>query len=57
VLLYAITRGILETFRGDSSRGFLIPGILSTSQFIGFLAAAAAVGMLVYLSRRRRAAA
>jgi phosphatidylglycerol---prolipoprotein diacylglyceryl transferase len=57
VLLYAITRGILETFRGDSSRGFLIPGILSTSQFIGLLAAAAAVGMLVYLSRRRRAAA
>jgi phosphatidylglycerol:prolipoprotein diacylglycerol transferase len=57
VLLYAITRGILETFRGDSARGFLIPGILSTSQFIGLLAAAAAVGMLVYLSRRRRAAA
>jgi phosphatidylglycerol:prolipoprotein diacylglycerol transferase len=57
VLLYAITRGILETFRGDSSRGFLIPGVLSTSQFIGLVAAAAAVGMLVYLSRRRRAAA
>jgi phosphatidylglycerol---prolipoprotein diacylglyceryl transferase len=57
VLLYAITRGILETFRGDSVRGFLIPGVLSTSQFIGLLAAAAAGGMLVYLSRRRRAAA
>jgi phosphatidylglycerol---prolipoprotein diacylglyceryl transferase len=57
VLLYAITRGILETFRGDSIRGFLVPGVLSTSQFIGLLAAASAVGMLVYLSRRRRAAA
>jgi phosphatidylglycerol:prolipoprotein diacylglycerol transferase len=57
VLLYAITRGILETFRGDSVRGFLIPGTLSTSQFIGLVAAAAAVGMLVYLSRQRRAAA
>src|SRR5688572_15820734 len=57
VLLYSITLGILETFRGDSARGFLIPGLLSTSQFIGLLAAAAAVGMLVYLSRRRRAAA
>jgi phosphatidylglycerol---prolipoprotein diacylglyceryl transferase len=56
VLLYAITRGILETFRGDSVRGFLIPGVLSTSQFIGLVAAAAAVGMLVYLSRRRRTA-
>jgi len=57
VLLYAITRGILETFRGDSVRGFLIPGVLSTSQFIGLLAVAAAVGMLIYLSRRRSAAA
>ncbi|MDQ5857465.1 MAG: prolipoprotein diacylglyceryl transferase [Acidobacteriota bacterium] len=57
VLLYAITRGILETLRGDSIRGFLVPGVLSTSQFIGLLAAVAAVGMLVYLSRRRRAAA
>jgi len=57
VLLYAITRGILETFRGDSSRGFLVPGLLSTSQFIGLIAAATAVGMLVFLSRRRRAAA
>ena len=57
VLLYAITRGILETFRGDSIRGFLVPGVLSTSQFIGLLAAASATGMLVYLSRRRRAAA
>lgn len=57
VLLYAITRGLLETFRGDSVRGFLIPGVLSTSQFIGLVAAAAAIGMLVFLSRRRRAAA
>jgi phosphatidylglycerol:prolipoprotein diacylglycerol transferase len=57
VLLYAITRGVLEAFRGDSVRGFLIPGVISTSQFIGLVAAAAAVGMLVYLSRRRRAAA
>jgi phosphatidylglycerol:prolipoprotein diacylglycerol transferase len=57
VLLYAITRGLIENFRGDSVRGFLIPGILSTSQFIGLVAAAAAVGMLVFLSRRRRAEA
>jgi phosphatidylglycerol:prolipoprotein diacylglycerol transferase len=57
VLLYAITRGLIENFRGDSVRGFLIPGVLSTSQFIGLVAAAAAVGMLVFLSRRRRAEA
>jgi len=57
VLLYAITRGILETFRGDSIRGFLIPGVLSTSQFIGLVGVAAAVGMLIYLSRRASAPA
>ena len=57
ILLYAITRGLIENFRGDSVRGFLIPGVLSTSQFIGLIAAAAAVGMLVFLSRRRRAEA
>ena len=57
ILLYAITRGLIENFRGDSVRGFLVPGVLSTSQFIGLIGAAAAVGMLVFLSRRRRAEA
>ncbi len=57
VLLYAITRGVLETWRGDLVRGFVIPGILSTSQFIGLLTAALAGGMLFYLSRRSRATA
>lgn len=57
VLLYAITRGIVETWRGDFVRGFVIPDVLSTSQFIGLLTSALAVGMLVYLSRRHRAEA
>jgi phosphatidylglycerol:prolipoprotein diacylglycerol transferase len=55
ILLYAITRGILEIWRGDLVRGFLIPGILSTSQFIGLLAAILAGSMLLYLSRRSQA--
>jgi phosphatidylglycerol:prolipoprotein diacylglycerol transferase len=54
VLLYAITRGILEIWRGDLVRGFVIPGVLSTSQFIGLLAACLAAGMLFFLSRRER---
>ena len=57
VLLYAITRGIIENWRGDLVRGFVIPDILSTSQFIGILLAALAIGMLVFLSRRSRAEA
>ncbi|HYR46255.1 MAG TPA: prolipoprotein diacylglyceryl transferase [Thermoanaerobaculia bacterium] len=57
VLLYAITRGILEVWRGDLVRGFIIPGILSTSQFIGLLAALTSLAMLFYFSRRSRAEA
>ena len=57
VLLYAITRGVLEIFRGDLVRGFVIPGVLSTSQFIGLVAALASVGMMFVLSRRSRATA
>jgi phosphatidylglycerol:prolipoprotein diacylglycerol transferase len=34
---YSIIRSIVEVFRGDSIRGFVIPGILSTSQFISVL--------------------
>jgi phosphatidylglycerol:prolipoprotein diacylglycerol transferase len=54
LLLYAITRGVLEIWRGDLVRGFVIPGILSTSQFIGILVAIASAAMLFVLSRRQR---
>jgi phosphatidylglycerol:prolipoprotein diacylglycerol transferase len=57
VLLYSITRGILEVWRGDLVRGFVIPGLLSTSQFIGLLTAIASLAMLFFLSRRSRAEA
>jgi len=57
ILLYAISRGILEIWRGDFVRGFVIPGVLSTSQFIGLIAALLAAGMLFYLARRSRAEA
>ncbi len=53
VLLYSISRGVLEIWRGDLVRGFVIPGLLSTSQFIGLLGAMIAVGMMVYLSRKQ----
>ena len=56
LLLYSITRGILEIWRGDLVRGFVIPGVLSTSQFIGILVALASAAMLAWLSRRNRLA-
>src|SRR5471030_2145484 len=48
MLLYAISRFIIEFFRGDE-RGNV--GIFSSSQFISILLAPLAVAMLVYLSR------
>jgi phosphatidylglycerol---prolipoprotein diacylglyceryl transferase len=50
ILLYAISRFIVEIFRGDP-RGNV--GIFSTSQFISVLLAPLAIAMLVYLSRAR----
>ena len=38
ILLYAIGRSIVEIYRGDSIRGFVIDPYLSTSQFISILA-------------------
>ena len=49
MLLYAISRFIIEFYRGDE-RGTV--GIFSTSQFISILLAPLAVIMLVYLARQ-----
>jgi len=49
MLLYAISRFIIEFYRGDD-RGTV--GMFSTSQFISLLLAPLAIAMLVYLSRR-----
>src|SRR5438094_2256509 len=48
ILLYAISRYIIEIFRGDP-RGSV--GIFSTSQFISIILAPLAIAMLVYLAR------
>jgi phosphatidylglycerol---prolipoprotein diacylglyceryl transferase len=48
MLLYAVSRFIIEFFRGDD-RGNV--GVLSTSQFISVLLFPLAIVMLVYLSR------
>jgi phosphatidylglycerol---prolipoprotein diacylglyceryl transferase len=50
MLLYAISRFIIEFFRGDE-RGTVF--MFSTSQFISLLLAPLAVAMLVYLSRAK----
>lgn len=52
MLLYAVSRFIIEFYRGDP-RGAI--GALSTSQFISVILVPLSVGMLIWLSRRRPA--
>jgi phosphatidylglycerol:prolipoprotein diacylglycerol transferase len=51
MLLYAISRFIIEYFRGDPRGVDPLFGIFSTSQFISLLLGPLAIGMLIYLSR------
>ncbi len=46
LLTYPFIRSFIETFRGDSVRGFVIDGVLSTSQFISILFFAAGLWAL-----------
>ena len=55
LLLYGISRFIIEFYRGDVSRG-TIGGALSTSQFVSLLLVPLALVMLAYLRRRAQAA-
>lgn len=56
LLAYPVIRSLVEEFRGDSIRGFVIDGVLSTSQFISVLVfVAAAVALLFRLRTPERA--
>ena len=55
MVLYAITRFVIEGFRGDE-RGVVF-GLWSTSQFISLALLPLSIAMLVYLSRRPATAA
>ncbi len=51
VLLYGVSRSIIEFVRGDA-RGALVGGMLSTSQLIGLMSAAVAITMIIVLRKR-----
>jgi phosphatidylglycerol:prolipoprotein diacylglycerol transferase len=51
LLLYAISRFIIEFYRGDPNRGTVMAG-LSTSQFVSLLLVPGSLLMLAYLRRR-----
>jgi len=52
IILYAVGRGIIEVFRGDEERGYIVEGILSHSQFISLLVIA--VTAVVYFNFRKK---
>ncbi len=51
-ILYPLWRTILEMFRGDGERGYLIPGLLSTSQFISLCVAVTSLIAIVVIRKR-----
>jgi phosphatidylglycerol:prolipoprotein diacylglycerol transferase len=52
LIFYAIVRSVIEIFRGDLERGFVIDEVLSTSQFISLFVIAAATYFYVKLRRK-----
>jgi phosphatidylglycerol:prolipoprotein diacylglycerol transferase len=54
--LYGMARFFLEFLRGDEDRGFVFGHLLSTSQLIGLLAVATAVGLWLWRRQRSKAA-
>ncbi|MEK6707032.1 MAG: prolipoprotein diacylglyceryl transferase [Bdellovibrionota bacterium] len=51
-LIYPVIRSVIEVFRGDLIRGFVIDNVVSTSQFISALVFVAALVILVVRSRQ-----
>jgi phosphatidylglycerol:prolipoprotein diacylglycerol transferase len=54
LMLYAIARSILEIFRGDLARGFLIDNVLSNSQFISLLIFSTALFFYIKLAKKAK---
>jgi len=54
LVLYGIGRFLLEWTRGDAMRGFVLGGILSTSQLISLGLIVVGVGLHLWISRRGR---
>lgn len=52
LLLYGLTRFLLEYTRGDEIRGFVLNGLLSTSQAITALMVLAGITLHLWISRR-----
>ena len=52
LITYAFGRGVLELFRGDIQRGFIIENVLSNSQFISLIVISVAIFFYIRLKRK-----
>ncbi len=52
LILYAIARSVIELFRGDLQRGFVIDNVLSYSQFVSLILIVVAIYFYVKLKRK-----
>lgn len=48
LMAYSVIRSVIEVFRGDLIRGFVIEGVLSTSQFLSALIFVGALAVLIF---------
>lgn len=55
LMLYSVGRSIIEEFRGDEARGFIMDGWLSHSQFISIFIFGGAAYMYYYLQKKAKA--
>lgn len=53
LLVYGVARFVIELFRGDPDRGFVLGGVLSTSQAIAALMVPAGVALLIWANARK----
>lgn len=53
LIAYSIIRSVIEAFRGDAIRGFVVEDVLSTSQFISLIVVI--VASILYVKRKREA--
>jgi phosphatidylglycerol---prolipoprotein diacylglyceryl transferase len=51
LIAYAFGRGLLELFRGDIQRGFIIEDVLSNSQFISMIVISVTIFFYIKLKR------
>jgi phosphatidylglycerol---prolipoprotein diacylglyceryl transferase len=53
MISYGVARFVIEFFRGDPDRGFVLGGALSTSQAIAAVMVPLGMGILVWAQKRQ----